>query len=352
MKIGLIHNLYGEFSRGGAEKVVAQMAQNYRAAGQDVFIITTRPYHQKVAASADGQSIYYLPSHFYHLADRPLLWRAVWQLSNIFSWRKYYQIKKILRQERPDLVITHNLMGLGFLTPLALRRAGIRQEHFLHDIQLLHPSGLLIWGQEKIITSRAAKIYQALSRTLFQSPAQIISPSRWLLELHQEHDFFPSSSYEIRPLQMTKSSRPHTRRPAQRFLFVGQVETHKGIFLLLSAFQQLSNPALKLQIVGDGQKLGDAKKIAQGDARIEFLGRRTEPEVRQIMAASDCLIVPSLCYENSPNVIYEAHAAGLPIIAAQLGGIPEIRGPRDQLFQPGDAADLRQKMEQIIKNGQ
>ncbi|MFA5184322.1 MAG: glycosyltransferase [Patescibacteria group bacterium] len=363
MKIGLLHNLYDEFARGGAETVAEQMAEEALAAGQSVFLITTKPRLSAkplMTTEKNGLRIYYLASRFSNLGESSRLYRVFWQIGHIFSIRKYRQIKKILQAERPDIVVTHNLMGLGFLAPLALRRLATHHEHFLHDIQLLHPSGLLFWGQEKNIASFNARIYQALTRALFASPTKIISPSRWLLELHREHRFFRDSKIEIRPLEIKPLKSKGTAQPggqtlldkqplakdsAKDFLFVGQLETHKGIFLLLEAFQKINDPTLKLRIIGDGQQAAEARRQAATDRRIEFLGRLDSRAVQEIMRASDCLIVPSLCYENSPTVIYEAHAVNLPIIAAEIGGIPEIIGPMDRLFAPGDASDLRQKIE-------
>jgi glycosyltransferase involved in cell wall biosynthesis len=357
VKIGLLHNLYGGSGRGGAEKIVEMMAANYLASGQEVFLITTKLRGQKTTpteSERNGLKIYYLNSHFYNLDKHSQFYRAGWHVANIFSWRKYGQIKKILGREKPDLVITHNLMGLGFMAPLAIRSAGIRQEHFLHDIQLLHPSGLLIWGQEKKVNGLSAHAYQALTRALFGSPAMVISPSRWLWEFHKKRGFFKNSEKEIRPLPLKIGETTNLwgapkNQPAQNFLFVGQIESHKGILFLIRTFQKTTDQKLKLRIVGDGQKLTAAKKAAQDDSRIEFLGRLDATAVQKIMGASDCLIVPSLCYENSPTVIYEAHAASLPVIAADLGGIPELMGPDDKLFKPGDNEDLRKKIWEIKK---
>ncbi len=356
MKIGLMHNLYGEFKRGGAETVVQKMADELRSGGHEVFLITTKPPRAEISRMANDKSglrIYYVTSNFYKLGDASLSYRALWQIANIFSIRKYHQIKTILQAEKPVLAITHNLMGLGFLAPFVLRRLNIRQEHFLHDIQLLHPSGLLLWGQEKKIAGLGAQIYQALTRRLFAAPAKVISPSRWLLGLHQKHGFFKDSQTEIRPFRLesheSNDSRPISGRRAKNFLFVGQLETHKGVFLLLEVFKKIGDPNLTLLIVGDGQKMAAAQAAAASDSRIEFRGRLDSQAVQEAMRASDCLIVPSLCYENSPTVIYEARAAGLPVIAANLGGIPEIIESDDRLFQPGDEDDLRIKIEESIK---
>jgi len=357
MKIGLLHNLYGEFSHGGAETAVAVMAAEYRRQGHDVFLVTTRPRRsgpaaQNPAADVTGLKIYELPSDFYDLNRRPWLYRAAWQMANLISVRKYFQIKSILAAEKPDLAVTHNLMGLGFLTPLALRRLKIRHEHFLHDIQLLHPSGLMLWGGEQKIDSAYALAYQALTRSLFAAPARVVSPSRWLLDLHSRRAFFPDSDKIVRPLAwpVPTSQRQPLSGGAKHFLFIGQIEEQKGIFLLISAFKKINGTDLKLAIAirGGGRDLAAAQTAAAGDGRIRFLGPVSYEETEQIKAASDCLIVPSLCYENSPTVIYGAHAAGLKVIASDIGGIPEIIGTDGLLFRPGDEADLIAKIKLTI----
>lgn len=349
MKIGLMHNLYGEYSRGGAETAVKLMAEDFRTAGRDVFIITTRPKaNEKNEPESAGEKIYHIDSEFYNLNKRSRLYRAAWQAANIFSFRKAKKIRTILESENPDLVITHNLMGLGFMVPTALKKLNIRHEHFLHDIQLIHPSGLMIFGQERKIDSPSAKIYQALARTLFASPAKVISPSNWLLELHKQRGFFKDSEQEIRPFIWpgTEAAHPAKVGPAKNFLFIGQIEEQKGIFLLLSAFKKIKRPELALTIAvrGGGSGLEKARIAAATDARIKILGPLSYEETENIIKNKDCLIVPSLCYENSPTVIYGAHAAGLTVIASHLGGIPELMKSGDLLFKPGNEPDLIEKI--------
>lgn len=365
MKIGLMHNLYGEYSRGGAETAVKIMADNFRADGQQVFIITTRPKSGRIKKTDNGRAsendpmkidenstdekIYYINSEFYNLNKHSRLYRALWQIGNIFSFQKAGEIKKILKLEKPDSVITHNLMGLGFMIPTVLKRLNIRHEHFLHDIQLLHPSGLMIFGAEQKINKPTAKIYQALTRALFASPAKVVSPSDWLMETHKQRGFFKDSEHEVRPFIWPKTTiqNPLRNGLAKNFLFIGQVEEQKGIFLLINAFKKIKRPELTLTVAirgGGGGGLESARAAAGDDARIKFLGPLAYEETEKVKAASDCLIVPSLCYENSPTTIYGAHAAGLPVIASRLGGIPELMKKDDRLFAPGDENDLLEKI--------
>jgi len=387
MKIVLIHNLYGVYSRGGAETAVEMMAENFKKNGDEVFIITTRPIiHRqeiKTEKAKDENKIYYLPSLFYNLSRIPFPLRIFWHFGQFFSL-KSRRIKKILRVEKPDLIITHNLLGLSFLIPPLIRRLKIKHWHFLHDIQLIHPSGLMLWGQEKKISGLSAKIYRLLTRALFASPEKIISPSHWLLDLHNQYGFFKNSETEIRPFVWPKeqgalnsnqlktqtasnndrsatqtasdqagpaeSAPIELKQKIKKFLFIGQIEKQKGIFLLIKAFKKISNPDIKLTIAirGGGASMAAAKEAATGDKRISFIGPLSYEEAEKIKAANDCLIVPSLCYENSPTVIYGARAAGLRVIAANLGGIPEIIGTEDKLFNPGDEEDLQRKIMEMI----
>ncbi len=344
MKIAIANNLYYPFNRGGAEAVVRKMISDLISDGHEVFLITTKPKTETSPVNQDLK-IYYLPSGYSRLAEFSDFKKVIWHFNNLFSFKNTALIKKILESEKPDLIMTHNLMGLGFRLPLAIKDLKIKHEHYLHDIQLLHPSGLIMLEKEKIVNSFSAKIYQYFTRSFFSSPDKIISPSKWLLEQHLNKSFFKNSETEIKNV-FSKVVSPEPTKPLDsnnNLLFVGQVEYHKGITLLLEAFKLalLEKPSIKLSIVGNGLMLNELKEIYSHEKQIQFLGRIEGSELREIMKNSLCLIVPSLCYENAPTTIFEAHAAGLKVLAANIGGIPEIINQNDKLFKPGSVSDLK-----------
>jgi len=145
-----------------------------------------------------------------------------------------------LQEEKPDLVITHNLQGVGYLIPGLLRRMKIKHIHTLHDIQLLHPSGLMFWGKEKLLSSPHAKIYQTLMRFLFGSPAAVISPSQWLLNEHEKRGFFKKSKKIVLPNCFPnpefKAQGARVEKNIFTFLYVGLLEEHKWVKFLVEAF--------------------------------------------------------------------------------------------------------------------
>ena len=101
-------------------------------------------------------------------------------------------VKKILREEKSDLVLTHNLMGIGFLIPRTIRKLKIKNIHTLHDVQLAVPRGLIICGQEKNWEQKTffRKFYELLCRRLFNSPDVVVSPSKWLLDFYDTKRIF------------------------------------------------------------------------------------------------------------------------------------------------------------------
>jgi glycosyltransferase involved in cell wall biosynthesis len=115
---------------------------------------------------------------------------------------------------------------------------------------------------------------------------------------------------------------------AELVLFVGRLDTAKGIGELLEAFASLASrrPNLRLAYVGDGPG-GDhlrskAKHLALED-RITLIGACLSEKVAQWLAAANVLALPSY-NEGYPNAVIEALSCGRPVIATNVGGILEL----------------------------
>lgn len=364
MKICLINNIFGIYKRGGGtERITEIIEQELKHVGHEVFVITTKPYFDSKWKQKIEHNTYYINSLFLSLNKIPSFFRIFWHIIDMFDFRVYFSIKKILRKENPDLIITNNLKGLSFLIPHLIKKLGIKHIHILHDIQLIHPSGLVFFGKEKQIESIFAKIYTSLNRYLFQSPDYVVSPSAWLQKIHTENEFFIASKKEILPnpaiLYSTKTidEKNFENNSHANFIYVGQIEKHKGVSFLIDSFkifsekfESQSKKIPTLTIIGSGSKLAEISKKSKNFDNIKILGQKTTIEVKEKMLNSDFIIVPSLCYENSPTVIYEAVSANLPVIASNIGGIPElIKKFGGLLFQPGNEGDLIYQLQKAIK---
>jgi glycosyltransferase involved in cell wall biosynthesis len=327
MKICIISNLYPPHTRGGAEKIVQLQANMLKNQGHEVIVISTKPKRRLVCSEENGIKIYrFKPLNlFYYLNDHKhsTFVRFLWQIYDTLNDHSMFKVNKVLKKEKPNIVITHNLKGIGMLTLWAIRYRKIKHMHTLHDIQLIVPSGLMLKNAEKtfLVTGWPTKFYQKLIKWIFKSPDIIASPSNWLLELHDKYNYFPKSKKVVlrNPLSSTISSEAKQQKQ-NSYLFIGQLEEHKGIKFLVNFWKQ-NNIQSKLFIAGVGKL--NSSDFGQNQ-QISFEGHVSQNRLKEIFKTIDFLIMPSLCYENSPTVILEAMQNATPAICADIGGAAEL----------------------------
>jgi glycosyltransferase involved in cell wall biosynthesis len=140
---------------------------------------------------------------------------------------------------------------------------------------------------------------------------------------------------------------------AVRIAVVASLVENKGHAVLLTAFHRLAmlHPDLELRIVGDGplrQSLERQINALGIGNRVSFLGQRDD--VPRLLACSDIVVLPSLYREGLSLSIIEAMSQSKPIIASNIGGIPEliVDGVNGFIVIPGDAADLEAKLRILI----
>jgi len=351
MKICLINNLFLPLNRGGAEEVVRRIATGLVARGHSVVLITGSE-RKSGPVVENGIRVYRLSPHnlfFYlNLNKYSLALKFVWHLIDIFNFALARHIQKILRAEAPDVVHTHNLMGMSFLTPFLIRKLNIRHIHSIHDVQLIEPSGIIAHNQKINI---AQKIYANILQRVFGSPSVVLCSSQAILDLHKKMKFFPNSLCKIlrNPVELVECANSKNTNEL-KFLFVGQIEKHKGVDNLIEAFSGLQSRTVdvywELNIIGDGSMARKVKERVGNSGHINFLGRLNHHELGQYWQKGHALVVPSLCCENTPTVIGEAMAHGLLVVASNASGVSEFIKDSETglVFKTGDGADLFTKI--------
>lgn len=138
----------------------------------------------------------------------------------------------------------------------------------------------------------------------------------------------------------------------QTLLFVGRLAGVKGVPILLDAVAALKErfPGLRLALIGDGPERAALEERAKplGDT-VVFLGYQSQDAVAEALAQSDVFVLPSFA-EGVPVVLMEAMAAGVPVIATQIAGIPELVSHWDSglLVPPGDVPALTEAISQML----
>lgn len=151
---------------------------------------------------------------------------------------------------------------------------------------------------------------------------------------------------------------PATRadRPAPRILTVGRMTTQKDPAGLIAALGILARQgcAFNAHIVGDGELLGDLRTHARLEGihdRVVFRGVLPHPEVLREHRSADIFVLSSR-WEGCPNVVLEAMAHGLPVVATAVGGVPELieHGVSGILVPPRDPRALAEGLARLTSD--
>jgi glycosyltransferase involved in cell wall biosynthesis len=142
------------------------------------------------------------------------------------------------------------------------------------------------------------------------------------------------------------------RHEAGRLLFVGAVRHVKGLDVLVRALPHLTEGHPSLAIVGDGPQREPVEELARelGVAhRLDWCGR--VPDAAPLFRAFD-LVVLSSRTEGTPMVVFEAMAAGVPVVATRVGGVPDQVSTRTgYLVPPEDPVALAQALDEALGSG-
>ncbi|MGO0123314.1 glycosyltransferase family 4 protein [Desulfothermobacter acidiphilus] len=136
---------------------------------------------------------------------------------------------------------------------------------------------------------------------------------------------------------------------------VARLVPQKGLFYLLEALA-LTPPEIRpmLLVVGDGplrQELEEKARVLGLGERVRLVGYQPPEEIPSILRSLDIFVLPSLS-EGMPLAVLEAMAAGKPVIATRVGGIPEavLEGETGYLVPPGDSQALALALEKLLRS--
>jgi len=357
MKILIFSNLYKPHARGGAERVAELQAEALKSAGHDVAVFTSGPNFDLREETSDGIKVArYFPWNLFwykNINKYPFWLRIIWHAIDAVNLQALYVARKIINKEKPDLIITHNIKGMGMMALVALGNERGRWAHVAHDIQLSVPSGLMRRGEEAgQDRSIIRKCWEGFCRLMFNSPALVVAPSKWLLDFYKKRGFFPDSRTLVLPNPVREVKlRSAPGADKLRMIYIGQIEEHKGINWLVRHIGDLFGD-WELMIVGDGSAMPDVRKIIGDNPRFKILGHQDHARIDELLAEADLTIVPSLVYENSPAVVYESLASGVPVLAARIGGVGELieEGENGWTFEPLNSGELIDRLKELLKD--
>jgi len=134
-------------------------------------------------------------------------------------------------------------------------------------------------------------------------------------------------------------------------LFVGNFYTVKNPMVLIRAVEKMADEPM-LVMAGGGPLEGPCRELVEQlglESRVVLAGRKEPEEIARLMNCADVLAVPSQ-NEGVPNIILEAFASGLPVVASRVGGIPEVVDDEmlGRMCEPGDPGTLAAALEEQL----
>ncbi|MBZ0186396.1 MAG: glycosyltransferase family 4 protein [Candidatus Obscuribacterales bacterium] len=236
------------------------------------------------------------------------------------------------------------------------------------------PGGRAIASLEALYNLYKGKKMKAARKATIQRPTilretgnsvdAICVPTKIMKSLFIKNGFKEELIHHIPFGIDTSLLEPYTQKTASdclRIGFIGTLYEHKGVDILIRAFQKLSDsPAAILKIYGDPDQFPSYSKslrqlvesVEKKRKQIEFAGTFPNQELGKILTDIDVLIVPSRWYENTPLVIQSALATRTPLIATNLGGMSELihHGENGFLFELNNDDDLAKQLEKLQKD--
>lgn len=241
----------------------------------------------------------------------------------------YFQpLVALLREESPSSVIAHNAP----LLPLLLSQTP-------HDVVLyMHNQLFRTYSQREAGRALATvKAIVCVSESLADDTRRLL-PARLADRVHVVQNAVDTEQFC--PADAVR------RRGPLRVLFVGRVIPPKGADVLLRAAAEFAAGEIEVRVVGSQgfdphaslspHELELRAIAAQAAVEVEFLPFVPRAEVAALYRDADVLVVPSRWAEPSGLTIGEGLASGLPVIASEVGGIPEVLGDAGVLVPPAD----------------
>lgn len=343
MKILQVHNYYK--LSGGEDTVVANEKELLEAHGHEVV-----PFYK----------------HNEEIDDYSFVEKAKLLKTTTWSKKSYAEALAMLNEVRPDVCHVHNFLPL--ISPSiyqACRDAGVPVVQTLHNYRLICTNGLFLRDGKVCEECLGKSAYSAVRKKCYRdSMVQTYAVARmieknaarnvWnnLVDAYfcftkfakdkfiahglPEEKLFVKSNFVKAPTTIEKS------QSKDYFVYVGRLESNKGIHLLKEISAELQLP---IKVVGEG----DLTHELEGIPSIELLGKRPHSETLQLIRNARALLFPSLCYEGMPMTILEAFAHKTLVVSSDLGAMKSIIRHKQNglLFTPNDSKDLLKQLGNI-----
>lgn len=363
-RVLLVNKFY--YSRGGAEVVAINLRDMLTAAGYEVAVFTM-----------DYKST--LRAEYVHTAPEVTFKeggignKIKFARRTLGGYGVQAAFEQVLKDFNPHIVHLHNIHS--YISPVVAslaKKHGCRVVWTLHDYKLACPAySCLNRGKvcEKCYTAKWEILVEQCFKDSFAASALawleavkwnksrlercvdvFICPSEFMRSRMIKAGINPAKLVTIcnfiDPVKAQELAGMPVDEKEDYYVYVGRLSVEKGVDTLLAA---ASNLPYKLKIAGGGP-LKDFLKERYSAPHVEFVGKLDAVGVTQLLKGARLLVQPSECYENNPLSTIEALCAGVPVVGANIGGIPElINDTNGKVYTSGNREELKRAITDVME---
>lgn len=299
-------------SGGGAATASEAIGKELVKCGHTAFVLTGSCKGRPASYEENGIAIHRLPSLRRRMYQSGILEMASFLVAGLVA------APTIIRRHQIEAAIIFFSLPSGPIGLLGQWACGIPYIVSLRggDVPGAEPSLAYLY-----------RFLAPIRRAVFRNSIAVVANSEGLRRMAETSDPFP---VRVIPNGVdTEFFRPDSAKSTSfraesllRILFAGRFQKQKNLPLLLQQVAQLSSNTFELHLVGDGPEKRHLRELAEqlGIAKsIKWHGWLPRSELRRAYQSADCLVNPSF-YEGMPNVVLEAMACDLPVIASKIPG--------------------------------
>lgn len=378
MKILTVNRNY--FMTGGPEKYFFSLEEEMSDCDFIPFSLSfdknrPSPYSRFFVSNPNSGS-----SHRFDNTSFSLTAKINYALNSIYSFESKAKLSKLIQYAKPDVAFFLNAVFFSQSIIDACRRNHIPIVWRLSDFNMICGNYLLfrnesvctkcVGGSLRNILIHKCGGYQkslmaALVRYLGMSLSKFrgayrhvnyfVCPSSFTRSLLIQAGFPESKCIQI-PTFIRTQDISEFKTNSKTILFIGRFSPEKGVSILLQSLKYLKSKDFYLELIGyDNSDHAKAllEQIPESIKSRVIVHNFMEPErLKPKIARSACVVVPSVWYENLPNVVLEAMAFGKPVIASRLGSLIDTvhDGQTGLLFEAGNCRDLASKIDFLLSN--
>lgn len=331
---------------GGAEVYMHELMRHQSEAGHEVHVLSTRSPNNLPSQDASRFVARYDLSHFD--PSRPKEWKTDAIIAANFIWNREAKraMEQALRELKPDAVHLHNIyhhLSTSILAPI--RSSGITCVQTLHDLKLACPNYRMATEDAICERCKGGRYWEAVThRCLFpgmmpnmlaaaemgmtklrqsyeRTVRTFICPSRFMAEKMAEWGE-PASKFTV--VRMPIDRKPSAHRDGGYLLAVGRLSPEKGYEDLIRAAGRV--PEIRIKIAGIGPVEDRLREVMRSEKieNVELVGYKRGTDLVALYDGAEAFVSSPVGYENAPLSVLDALGYGLPILATDIGGLPEM----------------------------